>query len=65
LSAEKPIGDMAANGSGNPSVFDPLAGYPNHPYFNRDLLFTSAKDMVGRTKLAAISHHPSCKHNHC
>jgi hypothetical protein len=42
-------------GTGNPPVLDPLAGIPSHPYFNRQLRFTSACDSIGRIRLATIT----------
>lgn len=45
----------AAVGVGNPLVLDPLAGFPNPPYFNRKLKFTSALDGMGRIRLAAFT----------
>ena len=45
----------AAVGIGNPLVFDPLAGFPTSPYFDRKLKFTSAIDGTGRIRLAAFT----------
>ena len=45
----------AAVGVGNPLVLDPLAGFPNSPYFNRKLRFMSGMDSIGRIRLAAFT----------
>lgn len=47
--------NSAAVGNGNPLVFDPLAGFPLHPFFQRKLRFVQAFDSAGRIRLAAFS----------
>lgn len=47
----------AAVGNGNPPVFDPLAGFPNSPFFNRKLKFCSTFDALGRVRCSAFTIH--------
>lgn len=47
----------AAVGMGNRPVFDPLAGFPHPPFFNRKLQFFSGCDTKGRIRLYAMTIH--------
>ena len=42
-------------GGGNPPVLDPLAGFPNSPFFRRNLKFIQVQDGIGRIRLAAFT----------
>ncbi|QNJ59334.1 hypothetical protein SEA_MRMIYAGI_122 [Mycobacterium phage MrMiyagi] len=55
MSAKRIVAPQAAVGSGNPPIFDPSAGFPNHPFFNRNLRFVSASDSRGRIRLCALT----------
>lgn len=46
---------LAAIGGGNPPVLDPLAGFPNSPFFRRNLKFIQVQDGIGRIRLAAFT----------
>jgi hypothetical protein len=49
----------AADGDGEPLVFDPPAVFPKlftpHPYFRRNLRFVQVPDVLGRIRLAAMT----------
>ncbi|QGJ90149.1 hypothetical protein HWC80_gp062 [Mycobacterium phage Indlulamithi] len=49
------IARAAVGIEGNRSVLDPLAGIPNHPFFDRKLRFFSGCDSKGRIRLYAMT----------
>jgi len=57
---------MAADGIENPPVFDPPAGFSNHPFFERKLRYGTARDSIGRNRLAAYTIHEcdECRPRH-